>query len=144
MCGQDLTHSLDTARNISVKNVPQVVIRDVCGTWYGLFTVSSFHSIQKSTRNSQKLGNTLASRQVDDSRFKVQNRVKKSEEKEKMFKRRNWLVLHMWSNIKTVVEEHVSSENVTYILLVDVHDEVAMYHQQTNWYQQTIEQTKVI
>ena len=30
----------------------------------------------------------------------------------------------MWSNIKTVVEEHVSSENVgsyTYILLVDDH-----------------------
>ena len=29
---QDLTHSLDTPKNISVKAVPQVVIRDACGT----------------------------------------------------------------------------------------------------------------
>ena len=41
----------------------------------------------------------------------------------------------MWSNIKAVVEEHLSLENVyTYILLAD--DEVAMYlltyYQQTN------------
>ena len=29
---QDLTHSLDTLKSISVKTVPQVVIRDPCGT----------------------------------------------------------------------------------------------------------------
>ena len=32
----------------------------------------------------------------------------------------------------------------TYILLVDDHDEVAMYHQQTKYFQQTTKQTKVI
>ena len=32
----------------------------------------------------------------------------------------------MWSNIETVVEEHVSLENVpSYILLFDDHDEVS-------------------
>ena len=40
----------------SLNIVPQVVIWDVCGTWHG---VTSVHSIQKSTRNSQKLGNKL-------------------------------------------------------------------------------------
>ena len=45
--------------------------------------------------------------------------VKKSEEKEK--RRRSDQeadCCSMWNNIKTVVEEHLSSEN-TYILLVD-------------------------
>ena len=36
----------------------------------------------------------------------------------------------MWSNIKTVVEEHMSSENVLYSATVDDHDKVYMYHQQ--------------
>ena len=31
-CDQDLTHSLDTPRNISVKTFSQVVIRNACGT----------------------------------------------------------------------------------------------------------------
>ena len=31
-CDQDLTNSLDTLKSISVKIVPQVVIRDVYGT----------------------------------------------------------------------------------------------------------------
>ena len=31
-CDQDLTHSLDTPKHISVKIVPEVVIRDACGT----------------------------------------------------------------------------------------------------------------
>ena len=31
-CDQYLTHPLDTPIGISVKIVPQVVIRDVCGT----------------------------------------------------------------------------------------------------------------
>ena len=46
---------------MSVKIVPHIVIRNVCDTWYGLFTVTSIYNIQKSTRNSQKLGNKLAS-----------------------------------------------------------------------------------
>ena len=32
VCDQDLGRSLDTAKNISAKIVPQVVIRDTCGT----------------------------------------------------------------------------------------------------------------
>ena len=36
-CDQDLTHFLDTPKHISVKIVPQVVIRDACGTWYGFW-----------------------------------------------------------------------------------------------------------
>ena len=48
-CDQDLIHSLDTPRNISVKPFTQVVIRDGCGTWQGLCTVTSIHSIQEST-----------------------------------------------------------------------------------------------
>ena len=67
--------------------------------------------------------------------------VKKSEEKkEKMFRLRSWLC-SMWSNIKIVVEEHLSSENVHIGLYLHStgrwsDDEVAMYlltyHQQTN------------
>lgn len=49
-------------KSISVKNVPAVVIRDVCGTQNGLFMVTSICSMQKSTRNGlKKLGNKLAS-----------------------------------------------------------------------------------
>ena len=46
-CDQDLTYSRDTSKNISVKNFPQVVIRDACGTWHSLCTVSNIHSMQK-------------------------------------------------------------------------------------------------
>ena len=34
-CEQDLTHSYDTPKNISVKIVSEVVIRDACGTRQG-------------------------------------------------------------------------------------------------------------
>ena len=60
---QDLTYSLDTLKTLSIKSVPEVVIRGVCGTWHCLNMVTSIHSIQKSTRNSQKLGNKLANEQ---------------------------------------------------------------------------------
>ena len=50
----------------------------------------------------------------------------------------------MWSNIKSVFEEHISSENVPPFCKVNDNDEIAMYHQQTNYSQQTIEQTKFI
>ena len=53
--------SLDTLKRLSLKRVPQVVIRHTCGTWHALYTVTSIHSIQNSTTNSQKLGNKLAS-----------------------------------------------------------------------------------
>ena len=51
-CDQDLTHSIDTLKLRSVRIFPEVVIRDPCDTWHGLCTVTSIHSIQKSTRNS--------------------------------------------------------------------------------------------
>ena len=102
---QDLSHSLDISKIISVKTVSQFVIHDACGTWHGFCTVTSIHSIQKSTRNSQKLGNKL----VDGIRFKGQNREKSSCKKvwrkRKMFKIRNLLLLHMkhykicWKNV---------------------------------------------
>ena len=74
-CGQDLTHSLDTPKNIFVKIVPEVVIRDACGTWHGFCMVTSIYSIQKSTRNSQ---NSETSQLIDDRRFKGPNRQKSS------------------------------------------------------------------
>ena len=58
---ENLTHSLDTLKNIPIKIFPQVVVCDVYGTWHGLCTVTNIHSVQKSTRNSQKLGNKLSS-----------------------------------------------------------------------------------
>ena len=56
-CDRDLTYSLDTQKHI----VPQVDIRDACGTWHSLLEVTSNHSIQKRYKNSQKLRNYLAS-----------------------------------------------------------------------------------
>ena len=40
VCDQDLTHSLDTPKNVSVKFIPRVVICDMRGLWHGLFTVT--------------------------------------------------------------------------------------------------------
>ena len=37
----------DTVKSISVKIVPQVVIRDPCGTWHELCTITNIYSIQK-------------------------------------------------------------------------------------------------
>ena len=85
-CDQDLTHSLDTVKNISAKIVPQVVIPDACGTWHGSLTVTSMHSIQKSTRNSQKLENKLASswQKIQGTKQReIELISKKSEVKEK-------------------------------------------------------------
>ena len=62
-CEQDLTHSLDTPKNIFIKIVSEVVIiRDTCGTW-GLMHGNEYsqHS-KKAHKKSQKLGNKLASR----------------------------------------------------------------------------------
>ena len=81
-CDQDLTHSLDTLKSLSLKIVPQIVIRDTCGTWQGTCRVTSIHSIQESIRNSEKLGNKLAVSQtiysVNDRRFNGQKRKKSS------------------------------------------------------------------
>ena len=62
---QNLTHSLDTIHNASVKIVPQVVIATCVAhdTAYSQHSqLISNYSIRKDTRNSQKLGNKLASK----------------------------------------------------------------------------------
>ena len=51
----------------------------------------------------------------------------------------------MWNNIESVAEEHISSEMYTCILLwITDHDEYVPTIEQTNYSQQTNEQTKVI
>ena len=53
MCDQDLTHFFDRPKYISVKIVSEVVIRDTCGTGYGLCTVNGIYSIQKAQETSR-------------------------------------------------------------------------------------------
>ena len=60
-CDQDLTHSWDTLKSLSIKVVSQVVIHGARGTWHGLYTVTSIHSIQKTTRIGQEVGDKLFS-----------------------------------------------------------------------------------
>ena len=48
---------MDTLKNVFVKIVTQVVIRNAYGTWHNLFTVTRIHNLQKIARNSQNLGN---------------------------------------------------------------------------------------
>ena len=50
---------LERTRKTSRKNCSSSFIYDACGTWHGLCTVNSIHSIQKSTKNSQKFENKL-------------------------------------------------------------------------------------
>ena len=90
MCNHDLTHFLNTLRSLSVQIVAKVVIRDSCDTWHGLCAVTSIHSIQQSTRDSQKLGNksvrTVSQWMADNLTVKTGKSswwVKTSEEKEK-------------------------------------------------------------
>ena len=126
-CDQGLTHSLDTLKSFSVKIVPEVVVRDACGTWHGLCTVTSIHSIRKNTRNSQKLGNKLV-RSVcqwmlaEDSIVKKRNELisKKvwRERKEKIIRLRSWLLLHV-NQYKNCLRKLVIRKRITDILLVD-------------------------
>ena len=72
-------------------------------TWHGLCTVTSIHSIQKSTRNSQKLGSKLVLpvsqwMLVEDSIFKTEIELiskKVRRKRKKMFRLRCWLLLHV-------------------------------------------------
>ena len=70
------------SKNSSIRIISQVAIRDAYGTWHSLCTVTSIHSIQKCTRNSQKLGNKLvrpfSQCMAEDSMVKTErNRVDK-------------------------------------------------------------------
>ena len=58
-CDQDLTYSLDTSKNSPVKIVFEAIIGDASGTWHGLFTVTSIHSIQKSTKKLPEIQKLL-------------------------------------------------------------------------------------
>ena len=93
---------LGHTKNISVNIFLKVYIRDMCGTWHGLFTVASIHSILKNTRNSQKLENGLWNklagwwRIIQESKQREIELISKKvwrKRNEKMFKRSNLLVL---------------------------------------------------
>ena len=135
-CDHDLTHNLDKLKSLSVKIAAQVVIRDACGTWHSLCTVTS---IQKSTRNSQKLRDKLASGWQKIHRSKqreiefISTQVWKK--RREMFRLRSWLLIHVkqfksccWRTF--AIRKYLHSAD-------DDHDEMAMlylltYLQQTN------------
>ena len=73
-----------------------------------LFTVTSIHRLQKSTRNSEKFGNKSEERERNqlNKLWNLKNLKRKGVQKKKLID-----TLYE-SNIKAVVEEHVSSENV--------------------------------
>ena len=98
MCDQNLTHSLDTLKSLSINIVAQVVIRDACGTWHSLCTVTSIYGIQKSTRNRHKLGNKLVSgwQKIQGSKQREIELITKKfwrKRREKIFRSRSWLLL---------------------------------------------------
>ena len=110
---QDLTHSLHTLKNVPVKIVP--IICNIRGTWKGLFTVTSFDSIQKSTRNSQKLRNTLASKwqRIQESKQTEIKLIRKKSWRKRKDAQKKILIGGPCGAIKkTAAEEHVTSENI--------------------------------
>ena len=88
----------------SLNIVPQVVIWDVCGTWHDLCAVTNVHSIQKSTRNSQKLGNKLGQlfsgcwqkiQLLKQREIELISKTVWIKRKEKMFRLGIWLLFHV-------------------------------------------------
>ena len=120
------------------KNCSQVVIHDTCDTWHGLCTVTRFITSQKvheTVRNLETSESEQLVREWQKIQWSKQREIelisKKvwRKRKDKMFRLRRWLLLQ-WNNTKTVVEEHLSSENVcTYLYSAGrwSDDEVAMY-----------------
>ena len=92
-CDQDLTHSLETPKHISVKIVPQVVIRVACGTWHGLCTVTSINSIQKTTRNCQNRPPETLKQVIHIMHHAVMNKKRDQMQfsPEKRLEKRNWI-----------------------------------------------------
>ena len=91
---------LGHTKKFFLKSVPEVVICDACGTWHGVNTVTSIHSIQKSTRNSKKLRNKLVSgwQKIQGSKqIEIELISKKvwRKRKGKIFRLRSWLLLHV-------------------------------------------------
>ena len=142
-CDQYLTHALDTLKSLSIKIVAQVVICEACCTWYCLCTVTSIHSIQKSTQNSQKLRNKLANgwQKIGGSKQRGIELITKKvwrKRRDKTFRLRSWLLLHV-KQYKSCCWRTYFIKKCIYLFLHsddDDHDEKAMYlltyHQQTN------------
>ena len=126
MCDQDLSHSLDILKYLSVNIVPQVVIHNACGTWHSLCMVESIQSTQKSTINSPlETRKQLIQWMAEDLRVKIEiewiSKKVWRKRKEKMFRLRSWLLLHVkqyknccWRTF--VIRKCIAS--YTYILLV--------------------------
>ena len=82
-----------------------------------LFMLISTQNIQKITKNWQKLGNKVE----DGRRFKAQKREKSSKKvwgKRKCVQNKKLIGRPCKSNIKIVVEEHVSPENMHSVLIL--------------------------
>ena len=140
-CDQDLTNCWDTLKGLFIKVAPQVAIHDACGTWHGLWTIKSIHSIQKSTRISQELGNELASYSADGRIFNLSySRIKTEKnwvdkwkslekKKEKMFRLRSWLLLHLKQYKKLLLKNlcHQKAKKPTFCWSLWWSDEVARY-----------------
>ena len=74
-CDHDLTHNLDKLKSLSVKIAAQVVIRDACGTWHSLCTVTS---IQKKHKKQPETQRQVSQWMAEDSQIKTErNRVYK-------------------------------------------------------------------
>ena len=105
----------------SVRSVSQDIIRDVCGPYalcFTLFTVIGIHSIRKRTHwNSETTWKVTEDSKLERKRNREVSDLlsalisKKSEEKVKLFKTRNWLMHHMKVILKILLKEHVSLEN---------------------------------
>ena len=93
--------------------------------WLALFTATIIYSTQKSRRNSQQLHRNRIARswqkiqgsncqKTEKSSSCPADKKKTSEEKvkKKVFKKKKLIDLPCESNMKTVVEEYVSSEHV--------------------------------
>ena len=100
---------MDTQKSLSIKIIAQVVIRDACGTWHGLCTVTSIHRIQKSTKKQPETRKQVSQWMAEGSRAKTKRNQSDKQKILKKKKRRysDWEVDYwsMWSNIKAVVEE---------------------------------------
>ena len=98
------------------KNCFQVAICDSCGTWHGLCTVTSIHSIQKSTRNCQKIGNVDGSKQREIELINRKVWRKRKALHVKQYKNRCWRSYFIRECIATYL--HSTS--------INDHDEVAI------------------
>ena len=48
-------NSLNTVKNLSVKIIPYIAIRDACGTWHEFFTLTSIRRNKKQPENWEQV-----------------------------------------------------------------------------------------